>query len=123
MAYLETTVYESYGLAPDTTDDWIAVASGMIDGYCRRASVLATQYVERLRVVEGSQTVRLSYLPLIAVSPATIPLVTCGEDTRGRAAAKWDRSDWTRSHMRFRCRVRGHRSIRHRLISCPIPAS
>src|SRR5258708_25145567 len=75
MAYLETTEYESYGLAADTTDDWISVASGMIDAYCRRASVLATQYLERLRVVEGSQTVRLSYLPLIAITPATIPLV------------------------------------------------
>ena len=75
MAYLETTEYESYGLAPDTTDDWIAVASGMIDAYCRRAGILATQYVERLRVVEGSQTVRLSYLPLLAVAPATLPLV------------------------------------------------
>src|SRR6201994_5069597 len=71
MAYLETTEYESYGLAPDTTDDWIAVASGMIDAYCRRTSILATQYLERMRVVEGSQTVRLSYLPLGAVAPAT----------------------------------------------------
>jgi len=85
MAYLETTEYENYGLAPDTTDDWIAVASGMIDAYCRRASISATQYVERLRVVEGSQTVRLSYLPLVAVSPATIPLVTVrGRYTRPR---------------------------------------
>src|SRR5882757_5840953 len=75
MAYLETTEYESYGLAADTTDDWIAVASGMIDAYCRRASVMATQYMERLRVVEGSQTVRLSYLPLLAIPPATTPLV------------------------------------------------
>jgi hypothetical protein len=85
MAYLETTEYESYGLAPDTTDDWIAVASGMIDGYCRRDSILATQYVERLRIVQGSQTVRLSYLPLVAVSPATIPLVQVrGRYTRPR---------------------------------------
>jgi hypothetical protein len=85
MAYLETTEYESYGLAPDTTDDWIAVASGMIDAYCRRGSILATQYMERLRVIEGSQTVRLSYLPLVAVSPAAIPLVTVrGRYTRPR---------------------------------------
>lgn len=85
MAYLLTTEYESYGLAADTTDDWIAVASGMIDAYCRRASVLATQYVERLRVVEGSQSVRLSYLPLVAVAPATLPLVMVrGRYTRPR---------------------------------------
>jgi hypothetical protein len=90
MAYLETTEYESYGLAPDTTDDWIAVASGMIDAYCRRAGVLATQYMERLRVVEGSQTVRLSYLPLLAVSPATIPLVMVrGRYTRPRRGELW----------------------------------
>jgi len=90
MAYLETTEYESYGLAPDTTDDWIAVASGMIDAYCRRAGILATQYVERLRVVEGSQTVRLSYLPLLAVAPATLPLVMLrGRYMRPRRGELW----------------------------------
>ncbi len=82
MAYLQATEYESYGLAPDTTDDWIAVTSGMIDAYCRRSSLMATQYVERLRVVEGSQSVRLSYLPLVAVVPATSPLLL----VRGRYA-------------------------------------
>lgn len=85
MAYLQTTEYENYGLAADTTDDWIAVASGMIDAHCRRASILTTQYVERLRVNEGSQTVRLSYLPLSALAPATSPLVTLrGRYTRSR---------------------------------------
>ena len=90
MAYLETTEYESYGLAPDTTDDWVALASGMIDAHCRRASVLGTQYVERMRIVEGSQTVRLSYLPLLAVAPATIPLLTVrGRYTRPRRGELW----------------------------------
>jgi hypothetical protein len=90
MAYLETTEYESYGLAPDTTDDWVALASGMIDAYCRRAGVLATQYVERMRIVEGSQTVRLSYLPLLAVAPATTPLLTVrGRYTRPRRGELW----------------------------------
>jgi hypothetical protein len=90
MSYLEATEYESYGLAPDTTDDWITVASGMIDAFCRRGSILATQYVERLRVVEGSQTVRLSYLPLLAMPPATIPLVTVrGRYTRPRRGELW----------------------------------
>lgn len=71
MAYLQATDYGNYGLAADTTDDWIEVASGMIDAYCRRPSILTTQYLERLRVTEGSQTVRLSYLPLCALAPAT----------------------------------------------------
>lgn len=82
MAYLQATEYESYGLAADTSDDWIVVASGMIDAYCRRSSLMATQYLERLRIVEGSQTVRLSYRPLVAVAPATSPLVM----VRGRYA-------------------------------------
>jgi hypothetical protein len=90
MAYLETTEYERYGLAPDTTGDWVGLASGMIDAYCRRASVLATQYVERMRIVEGSQTARLSYLPLVAVAPATIPLLTIrGRYTRSRRGEMW----------------------------------
>jgi hypothetical protein len=75
MAYLQATEYESFGLAPDTTDDWITVASSMIDAHCRRTTLLLAQYEERLRVVEGSQTVRLSYLPLAPLAPATSPLV------------------------------------------------
>jgi hypothetical protein len=90
MAYLDSTEYESYGLAADTTDDWVTLASGMIDAYCRRPSVLATQYVERMRIVEGSQTVRLSYLPLLAVAPATTPLLTVrGRYTRPRRGEIW----------------------------------
>ena len=90
MAYLQTTEYESYGLAADTTDDWIAVASGMIDAHCRRSSLMATQYLERLRVVEGSQSVRLSYLPLVAVAPASLPfLLVRGRYTRPRRGEIW----------------------------------
>ncbi|MGD0913602.1 MAG: hypothetical protein ABR928_17035 [Terracidiphilus sp.] len=33
------------------------------------------EYAERLRVVAGSQTVRLSYLPLAPLTPATSPIV------------------------------------------------
>lgn len=85
MAYLQTTEYESYGLAADTTDDWIEIASGMIDAHCRRASVLATQYVERRRLTQGSQAVRLTYLPLVATAPATTPLLMVrGRYTRPR---------------------------------------
>ena len=75
MGYLQPTDYENCGLASDTTDDWITAASALIDSYCRRTSLNATQYVERMRMVEGAQTVRLSYLPLTPVAPATTPLV------------------------------------------------
>jgi hypothetical protein len=35
-----------------------------------------TQYTERLRLVEGSQTARLSHLPLAPIAPAASPLVS-----------------------------------------------
>lgn len=74
--YLQPTEYQTYGLAPDVTDDWIAAASSLIDSHCRRISLNPTQYEERLRMVEGSQTVRLSHLPLVAVAPAESPIVS-----------------------------------------------
>jgi hypothetical protein len=76
MGYLQPTDYVNYGLTPDTTDDWITMASSVMEAFCRRASLNPTQYEERLRVVAGSQTVRLSYLPLVAIAPATSPLVS-----------------------------------------------
>jgi hypothetical protein len=75
MGYLQPTEYENFGLASDTTDDWVTAASALIDAHCRRASLNPTQYVERLRLVEGSQCVRLSYLPLVAVPPLSSPLI------------------------------------------------
>jgi hypothetical protein len=75
MGYLQPADYERFGLASDTTDAWITVSSALIDSHCRRPSLNPTQYVERLRFTEGSQTVRLSYLPLVPIAPATSPLV------------------------------------------------
>ena len=43
MGYLLPTDYESFGLAPDTTDDWITVASSLMETYCRRISLNVTQ--------------------------------------------------------------------------------
>jgi hypothetical protein len=76
MGYLQPSQYASYGLAPDVTDDWITLATALINSYCRRPDLNPAQYTERLRMVEGSQTVRLSYLPLAAIAPATLPLVS-----------------------------------------------
>jgi hypothetical protein len=75
MGYLDPTEYVQYGLTADTTDDWIAMASALIDAHCRRQSLLVTQHVERLRLTAGSQSVRLSYLPLTPLGAATSPLV------------------------------------------------
>jgi hypothetical protein len=76
MGYLQPTQYASYGLAPDVTDDWITLATALINAHCRRPDLNPAQYTERLRLVEGSQTARLSYLPLTPVPPATSPFVS-----------------------------------------------
>ena len=76
MAYLDPSEYIAYGLTAETADDWVAMASALMDAHCRRPSLLVTQYVERMRLTAGSQTVRLSYLPLNPLAPATSPLVS-----------------------------------------------
>ena len=76
MGYLLPTDYATYGLPADTTDDWITMASALIDSYCHRTSLNPTQYEERLRVTAGAQTVRLSYLPLVTVAPSTSALIS-----------------------------------------------
>lgn len=75
MPYLDSTEYIAYGLAADTSDDQVAMASSLIEAHCRRPSLLITQYVERMRLTAESQSVRLSYLPLAPLPPATSPLV------------------------------------------------
>jgi hypothetical protein len=76
MGYLQPTDYINFGLDPATTDDWVTAASTLMESYCRRTSLNPVQYVERMRLTEGAQTVRLTYLPLAAVAPATSPLVS-----------------------------------------------
>lgn len=74
--YLQPSQYQTYGLDPSVTGDWITAASSIIDTHCRRISLNPTQYTERLRLAEGSQTARLSYLPLVPIAPATLPFVS-----------------------------------------------
>ena len=64
-----------YGLTAETTDDWVTMASALMEAYCRRPSLLVTQYVERMRLTAGAQTVRLSYRPLAAAAGAASALV------------------------------------------------
>ena len=60
MGYLLPAEYAEYGLPEGTTDDWVAMASALMESYCRRVSLMATEYVERMRLTAGSQAVRLS---------------------------------------------------------------
>jgi hypothetical protein len=75
MAYLQPSDYPNYGLPAGTTADWITAATALINSYCRRLDLNVIQYIERLRLTAGSQTVLLSYLPLTPLAPVTSPIV------------------------------------------------
>jgi hypothetical protein len=76
MAYLLPAEYLQYGLTAETPDDLVTMASALMEAHCRRASLMVTQYVERLRLTAGAQTVRLSYRPLAAAAGAISPLLS-----------------------------------------------
>ena len=76
MAYLQPADYSNYGLPDGTSADWITAATALINSYCRRPDLNVIQYTERVRVTSGSQTVRLSYLPLALLGSATTAIVT-----------------------------------------------
>jgi hypothetical protein len=66
MNYLLPAEYEAYGLSAETADQLVAMASALIEAHCRRATLLAAQYTERIRLTAGAQTGRLSFGPLLA---------------------------------------------------------
>lgn len=76
MNYLDATEYLTYGLEATTDAAWVTAASAIIDAHCRRATLGVTQYEERLKLPPELNTVRLSYLPLATVAPATLPVVS-----------------------------------------------
>jgi hypothetical protein len=65
MSYLLPAEYEAYGLSAETADELVTRASALIEAHCRRPTLMAAQYVERMRLTAGSQTGRLSYGPLL----------------------------------------------------------
>ena len=75
MGYLLPSEYVEYGLGTETSDAWVTMASALMEAHCRRPSLLVTQYVERMRLTAGAQTVRLSYRPLAAAVGAVSSLV------------------------------------------------
>ncbi|HWA94734.1 MAG TPA: hypothetical protein VG844_09035 [Terracidiphilus sp.] len=87
MVYLQPSEYIDYGLPAGTSADWITAASALINSYCRRPDLNPIQYTERLRLIKGSQTVHLTYLPLAPLNGATSPLVAIeglyGQPRRG----------------------------------------
>ena len=89
MNYLDPSEYQTYGLDAATPQDWVVIASSVIDAHCRRATLGVAQYEERLRIQAGRNTVRMTYLPLTAVAPAVTPIVSA----RGRYAIP-RRGEW-----------------------------
>ena len=67
MGYLLPAEYAEFGLTAETADAWVTTASSMMEAYCRRPTLLASSYTERMRVPREAQTVRLSYTPVISV--------------------------------------------------------
>jgi hypothetical protein len=76
MIYLQPTDYLTYGLDATTDQSWVTAASAVIDAHCRRSTLGVNQYEERLKLPPELNTVRLSYLPLVTVGPATTPIVS-----------------------------------------------
>ncbi|HLW83692.1 MAG TPA: hypothetical protein VKR60_00675 [Candidatus Sulfotelmatobacter sp.] len=76
MNYLDTTEYLTYGLDAATDSSWITAASAVIDAHCRRMTLGVNQYEERLKMPPELNTVRVSYLPLATVAPATTAIVS-----------------------------------------------
>ncbi|HEX4487562.1 MAG TPA: hypothetical protein VH088_14920 [Terriglobales bacterium] len=89
MNYLSPSDYLAYGLEATTPDSWVTSASTVIDAHCRRATLGVTQYDERRRIAQGRNSVRVTYVPLTIVAPATSEIVSA----RGRYAMP-RRGEW-----------------------------
>ena len=94
MNYLAVEEYENYGIEASTSASWVAAASSMIDAHCRRATLGASQYVERLRLTPGRNSVQLTYLPLTMLQGQNSPIVSArgryATPRRGDDLTTWD---------------------------------
>ena len=96
MNYLSPSEYELYGLDPTTQPALVGAGSVLIDAHCRRATLGVAQYEERIRMMPDRNTVRVSYLPLAPLAPATSPILSA----RGRYTMP-RRGEWPFDDMRL----------------------
>jgi hypothetical protein len=89
MNYLDPSEYEAYGLEETTSAALVAAASSLMDAHCRRETLSAMQYTERVRL-GGRGTARLTYLPLVPgdASPVASVKVRYGVSRRGGPEAE-----------------------------------
>lgn len=93
MNYLLAGELENYGLEAATPTAWVTAASALIEAHCRRPTLGVTVYTERLRVPSDRGVVRVTYLPLVTVAPATSAVVSArgryGWPRRGEFRPVW----------------------------------
>lgn len=91
MGYLLPAEYAAFGLSEDTAEAWVTAASAMMEAHCRRATLMAAIYTERLRPARGRASVRLSYGPVLSVDAVKARYAPvrgdAGECWRSQAAA------------------------------------
>ena len=94
MNYLDPTEYENCGIEAATPASWVAAASSMIDAHCRRTTLGAAQYRERLRLAPGRNSVQLTYLPLATPQGQNSPIASArgryATPRRGDDLTTWD---------------------------------
>lgn len=96
MTYLSPSEYALYGVDATTPPALVGSASALIDAHCRRATLAVAQYEERVRLMPDRNRVRISYLPLAVLAPATSPLVSA----RGRYTVP-RRGEWPFDDLRL----------------------
>jgi hypothetical protein len=96
MNYLSPSEYALYGVDATTPPALVGSASALIDAHCRRATLAIAQYEERIRMMPDRNTIRLTYLPLMALAPAPSPLVSA----RGRFSIP-RRGEWPFDDLRL----------------------
>ena len=96
MNYLSPSEYALYGVDATAPPALVGAASSLIDAHCRRATLAIAQYEERIRMMPDRNTVRLTYLPLAPLAPATSALVSA----RGRYTMP-RRGEWPFDDLRL----------------------
>ena len=76
MAYLQPADYPKFGLPSGTSADWVTAATALMNSHCRRPDLNVREYTERLRIAGRAQTIRLTYLPLAPLAPATSSILS-----------------------------------------------
>ena len=89
MGYLDPGEYVAYGLDAETPDGLVTMASALLEGYCRRPTLLVQEYVERMRLARNAQMVRLSYGPVASVTGARVRLGRGGSGWSAGTAGLW----------------------------------